>query len=209
MPSRDTIIFSDILVFWYPRPRVAHGILSRTAVTYMCGTACLGGMHQPHLVEALEEAKRGADRERAQEKILSREKSRTKMAPSAAKEGGTCTGGDGTVASPSGSPGDEAACLRWATKKYLHGSISAEQFYEEMVGMHGTKTRVEEAFIAKVARGMPEDNAWALMEAHRKWRHEERLSKKRFRKMRRKDGISRRKAKKGGARAEGGESDDR
>lgn len=161
-------------------------------------------------MEALEEAKRGADRERAEDQILSTEKkARTKRASSVAKEkGGTCTEGEGTVVSPPGS-GDKAACLRWATKKYLHGSISAEQFYEEMVEMHGTETRVEEAFIAKLARGMPEDNAWALMEAHRKWRHEERLSKKRFRKMRRKDGISSRKTNKGGARAEAGESDDR
>lgn len=153
----------------------------------------------------MEVAKRDADRERAAAKTLSREEARTKKA-SAAKESNTCTGGDGTFASPISR--EETEDLRWTTKKYLHGSISAEQFYEELVRKNGTG-RVEEAFIAKVARGMPEDNAWALMEAHRKWRHEERVNKKRFRKKRREEQISSRNIKVGGTQAEKGESGDR
>lgn len=177
---------------------VAHDrnyVRARTAVGY-----------QPHLVEALEVAKRGADRERVAAKTLSREEARKKRA-SAAKASSTFTDGDGTFSSPGS--GDEWACFRWTTKKYLRGSISAEEFYGEMVGTKGAAGKVEETMVAKVARGMPEDKAWGLMEAHRKWRHEERLSKKRFRKTRNADGLSGTKIKIGDAQAETGESDDR
>ncbi|CAM9719169.1 unnamed protein product, partial [Hapterophycus canaliculatus] len=90
--------------------------------------------------------------------------------------------------------GGESGVLQSATAMYIRGSISAARFYDEMVVGRRTATDGREgrssglagdAVVAKVARGMPEDKAWALMKAHRKRRYEERLNKKRFRKLRR------------------------
>lgn len=112
--------------------------------------------------------------------------------------------------------GDEENFLRATTVKYLRGSITAEQFYDEMVdGMEERKgggRRTEEAVIARVARGMPEEKAWSLMEDHRKRRHEERLNKKRLRRSRRRraEAASKGNTKKSTALAEPpGQEDDR
>lgn len=71
---------------------------------------------------------------------------------------------------------------------------------------------IEEAVIGRVARGMPEEKAWSLMEAHRKRRHEGRLSKKRLRRSRRRraEAAPKGKTKKTTALAEPpGQDDDR
>lgn len=69
--------------------------------------------------------------------------------------------------------------------KYIRDKISAEQFHEEMLRTMKRGGKVEEAVVAKVARGMPEDKSWALMDAHRKWKRAERLNKTSFRESRR------------------------
>lgn len=146
---------------------------------------------QPHLVQALEAEKLGLERARAEARARAREEAEGQTT-AAAKERdgrGDFFSGDGARLRPG--PMDEELCLRSATMKYIRGSIGAGQLYETMTG----RGRVEEAVIAKVARGMPEDKAWALMDAHRRWRFEERLNKKRFRASRRAEAIARRKAK--------------
>ncbi len=161
---------------------------------------------QPHLVQALEAEKIGLDRARAEARVRAREEAESQTT-AAAKErdgSGNFFGGDGARLPPG--PADEDSCLRSATMKYIRGSIGAGRLYEEMVAVRG---RVEEAVIAKVARGMPEDKAWALMDAHRKWRHEERLKKKRLRASRRAGATARRKTKKEDASAESEGGDDR
>lgn len=125
--------------------------------------------------------------------------------------------GNRGVSSPGGRrDGDEENSLRATTVKYLRDSITVEQFYDEVVDVvekrRGGGRRIEEAVIARLARGMPEEKAWSLMEAHRKRRHEERLSKKRQRRSRRRhaEAASKRKTKKSTALAEPpGEVDDR
>lgn len=155
---------------------------------------------QSHLVGALEVEKRSLER-------AARDKAKSKVLAAKQNErGGDC--GDFIAADEERSPPglvEEQLCLRSTTMKYVRGSIGAGQFYEEMV----REGRVEEAVIVKVARGMPEDKAWALMDAHRKWRHEERLNKKRFRASRRAETIGRRRAKNEDALADSEGGDDR
>ena len=104
--------------------------------------------------------------------------------------------------------GAESACLQSLTVQYLRGKISAEQFHHVFRKVkEGGK--VEEAVVAKVARGMPEDKAWALMDAHRKWKRAERLNKESFKKSRRAKVISGRRANSGEFSIERGGEDDR
>ncbi|CAB1119705.1 unnamed protein product [Ectocarpus sp. CCAP 1310/34] len=121
--------------------------------------------NDPHLIQNLDAAKSGVDRAKAGALAMAKEDAKGNR------------------------DGDEEIFLRATAVKYLRGSISAEQFYDEMVdGMEERKgggRRIEEAVIARAAKRMPEEKAWSLMEAHRKRQHEERLNKKRLRRSRR------------------------
>lgn len=141
--------------------------------------------YQSRLVQALDVAKSDVDKARAEEKAVTREEARARRA---------ATGREAEKFSAEGigcSPldlGAESVCLQSSTVKYLRDKINAEEFHEEML----KKYRGADSIIAKVARGMPEDKSWALMDAHRKWKREERLNKKRSRDSRRARTVSRR-----------------
>ncbi|CAM9248693.1 unnamed protein product [Ectocarpus sp. 6 AP-2014] len=143
----------------------------------------------PHLIQNLEAAKSGVDRSKAGALAMAKEDTKGNSAAVAAASCDSATGARGILSPGGHRDGDEENFLRATTVKYLRGSITADQFYDEMVdGMEERKgggRRVEEAVIARVARGMPEEKAWSFMEAHRKRRHEERLNKKILRRSRR------------------------
>ncbi|CAM9586622.1 unnamed protein product [Ectocarpus sp. 12 AP-2014] len=169
----------------------------------------------PHLIQNLEAAKSGVDRAKAGALKMAKKNAKGNSAAVAAASGDSATGERGILSPGRHRDGDEKYFLRATTVKYLRGSISAEQFYDGMVdGMEERKgggRRIEEAVIARVARGMPEEKAWSLMEAHRKRRHEERLNKKRLRRSRRRrtEAASKRDTKKSTALAEPpGQGDD-
>lgn len=163
--------------------------------------------YQPRLVEALEVAIRDAERARVEAKTTEREGAKARRAAAGIESDNFPA--EETSCSPF-DPGAESACLQPSTVKYLRDKISAGQFYEEMIGeMKGGGKVVEEAVIAKVARGMPEDKAWALLDAHRKWKREERLNKTRFRNSRRAKAVSGRRSNTGELSVEQGEEDDR
>ncbi|CAM9765995.1 unnamed protein product, partial [Ectocarpus fasciculatus] len=144
---------------------------------------------EPHLIQNLEAAKSGVDRATAGASTVEKEDAKGNRTAAAAASGDSASG-DGGASSPGDRRyGDEENFLRATTVKYLRGSITAEQFYDKVVdGMEQRKgggRRIQEAVIGRVARGMPEEKAWSVMEAHRKRRHEGRLRKKRLRRSRR------------------------
>lgn len=146
-------------------------------------------MYQPRLVQALDAAKRDVERARAEEaEATAREE---------AKAGRRAT------------TGRESGSLQSSTVKYIRDKISAEQFHEEMLRTMKRGGKVEEAVVAKVARGMPEDKSWALMDAHRKWKRAERLNKTSFRESRRAKVASKEGAGSGEVSAERGGRNDR
>ncbi|CAN0387380.1 unnamed protein product [Ascophyllum nodosum] len=73
---------------------------------------------------------------------------------------------------------EQDACLRSATVKYLRGSMSPNRFYEDisLSRLGGKRTG---AVVARMAKGMPEEKASALMEVYRDHKREERLSRQR------------------------------
>ncbi|CAM9504620.1 unnamed protein product [Ectocarpus sp. 4 AP-2014] len=162
----------------------------------------------PYVIENLEAAKSRVDRAKAGALAMAKEDAKENSAAVAAASGDSATGERGILSPGGHRDGDEENFLRATTVKYLRGSITAEQFYDEIVdGMEerkGGAKRIEEFVIARVARGMPEEKAWPLMEAHRKRRHEERLDKKRLRRSRRRraEAASKGNATKSTARAE-------
>lgn len=104
--------------------------------------------------------------------------------------------------------GREGDGLHSSTVKYIRDKISAKQFHGEMLRAMKRGGKVEESVVAKVARGMPEDKSWALMDAHRKWKRAERLNKKSFTESRRAMAVSTRRANSGNLSAmQGGEND--
>lgn len=140
-------------------------------------------MYQPRLVRALEMVKRNVERASVEAKTSAREEARADT-------------GRGSKAFPAEetscarlAPGTESVPLQSLTVQYFRDTISAEQFHEAFRKMKGGG-KVEEAVVAKLARGMPEDKAWALMEAHRKWKRVERLNKENFRASRRAQVVS-------------------
>eukprot|EP00903_Cladosiphon_okamuranus_P006797 g6625.t1 len=133
---------------------------------------------EPRLIQAVEMARHSVERVSVDAEASARAEARVETGRESdgfPAEGTSCT---------RPAPGAESVFLQSSTVKYLRDKISAEQFHETLRKMTGGG-KVGEAIVAKVARGMPEDKAWALMEAHRKWKSEERLSKESFRKSRR------------------------
>lgn len=151
-------------------------------------------------------AKRDADRARVEAKAAARDA--TKARRDATGRESDSSPSEGTACSPR-DPSTKRPCLQASTVKYLRHKISAAQFHEGVRRKTKGGRKAEEALVAKLARGMPEDKAWALMDAHRKWKRAERLDNKSLRESRRAKTASGRRVQSGESSAEEEEQDDR
>lgn len=162
--------------------------------------------YQSHLVEALELAKRDVERAKLGANTTAKEEARSGGAGATGREIASFSAEEACRSSLDTCA--ESVGLQSSTVKYLRDKISVGQFHEDMISKIKRGGKVEETAVAKMARGMPEDKAWALIDAHRKWKREERLHRKHLRKSKHAEATLRRRPNSGEFSAEQREEDD-